>query len=235
MTLRLFAAFAALIGSTACSNLPGRPRPGPEVVRPEEVLDFKTLYQENCSGCHGPNGEGNASIALNNPVYLSIADDSNIRTVIARGVRGTQMPPFAKSAGGSLTDQQVEALVRGIRAWARPDELRGVSLPSYVAASPGDPKRGAEVYATFCSSCHGPNGEGAKGGSAIANGTYLALVSDQYLRTIVITGRPDLGAPDWRANVKGRPMSEQEIGDVVAWLVSRRAQYPGQPYGHPGS
>jgi len=58
----------------------------------------------------------------------------------------------------------------------------------------------------------------------------LALVSDQGLRTIVITGRGELGAPDWRGNVPGKPMSDQEITDVVAWLASRRVQDPGQPY-----
>jgi hypothetical protein len=48
------------------------------------------------------------------------------------------------------------------------------------------------------------------------------LISDQGLRTIVITGRPDFGAPDWRGNVPGRPMTDQEISDVVAWLSSQR-------------
>ena len=62
------------------------------------------------------------------------------------------------------------------------------------------------------------------------NDSFLALVSDQGLRTIVITGRPELGAPDWRGNVRGKPMSDQEITDVVAWLASRRVQSPGQPY-----
>jgi cytochrome c oxidase cbb3-type subunit 3/ubiquinol-cytochrome c reductase cytochrome c subunit len=39
-----------------------------------------------------------------------------------------------------------------------------------------------------------------------------------------------LGAPDWRGNVPGHPMTDQEITDVVAWLATRRAQNPGQPY-----
>jgi hypothetical protein len=47
---------------------------------------------------------------------------------------------------------------------------------------------------------------------------------------VVIAGRPELGAPDWRGNIPGKPMSEQEIGDVVAWLESQRVQNPGQPY-----
>ena len=51
---------------------------------------------------------------------------------------------------------------------------------------------------------------------------YLALVSDQALRTAVIVGRSDLGMPDWRANISGRAMTAQEISDVVAWLASHR-------------
>jgi hypothetical protein len=28
----------------------------------------------------------------------------------------------------------------------------------------------------------------------------------------------------------GRVMTAEEIADVVAWLASKRTQYPGQPY-----
>ena len=67
-------------------------------------------------------------------------------------------------------------------------------------------------------------------GSSITDDSFLALVSDQGLRTLVITGRPELGAPDWRGDVSGKPMSDQEVTDVVAWLTSKRVQNPGQPY-----
>lgn len=217
----------------ACGNLPGRPEQGTEVIRPEEVMDFNTLYKQNCSGCHGAEGKGGAAIALRDPVYLAIASDATIRRITAAGVRGTQMPPFAQSEGGMLTDAQINVIVRGIRSWARPDTLQDVSLPPYTAGSPGDSHRGADVFATFCSSCHGPNGGGTKKASSIVNGAFLALVSNQGLRTIVIAGRPELGAPDWRNNIPGRPMSAQEISDVVAWLVAQRPQFPGAPYPNP--
>jgi mono/diheme cytochrome c family protein len=139
------------------------------------------------------------------------------------------MPAFAQTAGGMLTDPQIDALVQGIRSWAKPDALAGAVPPSYAPKSAADAKHGAEVYATYCSSCHGANGSGGKAGS-IVDTSYLALVSDQDLRTNVILGRPDWGAPDWRGDVPGHPMSEQEISDVVAWLAAQRSAIPGQPY-----
>ena len=130
-----------------------------------------------------------------------------------------------------LTEQQIEVLTSGILSrWGRKQILDGANPPSYAAKTPGNVDQGQLVFGTYCASCHGSDGGGTRKGSAITNDSFLALVSDQTLRTIVITGKPELGAPDWRGNVPGRPMTDQEITDVVAWLASRRAQNPGQPY-----
>jgi cytochrome c oxidase cbb3-type subunit III len=212
-----------------CANPPGQPRGGPDVIPPNEVMDFATLYSDNCAACHGAEGKGGASIALADPVYLTIADDATIRKVTASGVSGTSMPGFAASAGGLLTDKQIDVIVTGIRSqWGHGAALSGA--PSYAAKDKGDATRGEAAYKTYCESCHGPGGSGTKKGSAITNDSFLALVSDQGLRTIVIAGRPELGAPDWRGDAPGKAMSEQEITDVVAWLASKRVQSPGQPY-----
>ena len=216
---------------SACNSPPGQPRKASEILAPSEVMEFRTLYAENCAGCHGTEGRGGAAIALADPVYLAIADDTALRKVIANGVRGTSMPAFAQSAGGMLTDKQIDVITREMRSrWSRPGILDGANPPSYAAKSAGSVQHGEVVYGTYCASCHGPQGQGGPKGSAISNDSFLALVSDQGLRTIVITGRRELGAPDWRGNVPGKRMSDQEITDVVAWLASRRAQYPGQPY-----
>jgi cytochrome c oxidase cbb3-type subunit III len=224
-------AIVSILSLSACSSAPGRPREGSEVIAPSEVADFPTLYAQNCAGCHGTAGRGGAAIALSDPVYLAIADDASIRKVVANGVRGTSMPAFAQSAGGMLTDKQIDVITTGMRSlWSRPGILDGSNAPSYVAKNEGNAARGHLVYGTYCASCHGPQGEGGARGSAITNDSFLALVSDQGLRTMVIAGRPELGAPDWRGDVPGKAMSDQEITDVVAWLASRRAQNPGQPY-----
>jgi mono/diheme cytochrome c family protein len=223
-------AVSALSLCVACANSPGIPRANTEAIPPNEVVDFKLLYGQNCAGCHGVDGNGGAAIALANPVFLAIADDTVIRRTAANGVPGTPMPAFAQSAGGTLTDKQIDALVQGIRSWAKPDTFANQTLLPYEAASSGDPQHGADAYRTYCSSCHGPNGCGGSKASSIIDGSYLALISNQDLRTIVIAGRPELGAPDWRSDVKDKPMSAQDVSDVVAWLSSQRPKFPGQPY-----
>jgi cytochrome c oxidase cbb3-type subunit III len=230
LTILLSLSASVVFLCAACNNLPGHPGPNSEVISPDQILDFNILYAQNCAGCHGAGGSGGAGNPLRDPVFLAIADDSAIRNATANGVRGTAMPAFAQIAGGMLTDKQIDALVSGIRSWASSD-LRGVTLPPYIAKTAGNAQRGAEVYQTFCSDCHGPNGTGGNKASSIVDGSYLALISDQQLRITVIAGRPELGAPDWRGNVPGRSMSDQEVTDVVAWLASRRAVIPGQPYG----
>ena len=217
--------------TSGCGAPHGQPNKGSEVLAPKEVLEFGTLYAENCAGCHGTDGRGGAAIALANPVYLAIADDAAIRKVIANGVRGPAMPAFAESAGGMLTDAQIDVITKEIRSrWSKQGVLDAAAAPSYAPKAAGDAQRGEVAYKTYCESCHGPGGGGGRKASAITDDSFLALVSDQGLRTIVIAGRPELGAPDWRGNVPGKPMSDQEVTDVVAWLASRRVQNPVQPY-----
>jgi len=224
------AALAAFLAS-GCGAPHGQPNKGSEVLAPNEVLEFGTLYAENCAACHGADGGGGAAIALANPVYLAIVDDAAIRKVIANGVRGTAMPAFAESAGGMLTEAQIDVITKQISSrWSKQGVLDTLSAPSYAPKSAGDAQRGEVAYKTYCESCHGPGGVGGPKGSAITDDSFLALVSDQGLRTIVIAGRPELGAPDWRGNVPGKPMADQQVTDVVAWLASRRVQNPGQPY-----
>jgi mono/diheme cytochrome c family protein len=207
-----------------CSRLPGKPPPGPEVPRPDSVLDPVVLYSANCAGCHGANGQHGPAMALSDPVYLAIADNNVLHSTIAKGRPGTAMSAFSQKEGGMLTDEQIESIVRGIR------ERWGVSAPigatptppPYESTVPGDVQRGEAVYATFCASCHGSKAQAGPKAGSVTDPAYLSLISDQGLRTLVITGRPDFGAPDWRGNVPGRPMTDQEISDVVAWLSAQR-------------
>src|SRR5579864_7441131 len=134
---------------SACSSPPGRPHESSEVPAPNEISDFGTLYAENCAGCHGKEGRGGAAIALADPVYLAVADESAMRKIIANGVRGTSMPAFAQSAGGMLTDKQIDVITSEIRSrWSRPGILDAANPPSYTAKSSGNVQRGEVAYGT---------------------------------------------------------------------------------------
>lgn len=221
----------AMLATVACSYSSPRSRMATESLPPDKVMDFDTLFAQNCSGCHGARGIGAPAPPIGNPVYLVIADDATIRRVATNGVPGTPMAAFAQSAGGMLTDKQIDVIVSGIRSqWAKSGALEGANPPPYSSSATGDANRGATAFKTYCSSCHGPTGAGTARASSIVDGSYLALVSDQGLRTAVIVGRPEMGFPDWRHDAAGHPMSAQDVSDVVAWLAAQRPKYPGQPY-----
>ena len=237
-----------ILSAAGCWNAPGKPKLGAAAERPDQVLDFPTLYAQNCSGCHGDHGTNGAAISLGNPVYLAVAGVANIQRVTAAGVPGTMMPPFAKSARGMLTDRQILILAQGmVAAWGRPTEFSGQKLPTYADTSPGDPVQGQQAFATYCASCHGANGTGISGGNGQAsNGltargqqgslvdpAYLALISDQGLRSLIIAGQPEMGMPGWNSykmSGQSHALTETEIANIVAWMVSHRTPTPGQPY-----
>ena len=89
-------------------------------------------------------GKGGAAISLANQVFLAMADDSVIRRIASNGVPGTPMPAFAQGAGGMLTEKQIDAVVTGIRSWAKPNALGDQTPPPYAVSAPGDPQRGAD-------------------------------------------------------------------------------------------
>jgi mono/diheme cytochrome c family protein len=215
---------------TGCDRLPGKPSPESRWKAATEVTDFSQLYALNCAGCHGADGRLGAARPLNDPLYLALISTATLRAMIARGVPGTSAPALAQQVGGPLTDKQIDILVEGMRSkWGKAENFKNVTLPPYSlqdagakGSGSGDVQRGAAAYQTYCAQCHGKDGSGGPKGGAVVDPAYLALVSDQALRTAVIVGRSDLGMPDWRANISGQPMSPQEISDVVAWLVSHR-------------
>lgn len=215
---------ALLIGSLGCGRKIGPPNDQEELVRPENVASFDRLYTQNCSACHGESGSGGPALDLANPQYQAIVDDASLRRWITNGMPGTQMPAFGETAGGLLTAAQVDVLITGMRMRWSPRGHTVADAPPYSSNAVGSVGRGEGIFRTSCTSCH------QHGQQKITDPTYLSLVSDQSLRTIVIAGRPDLGHPDWKQVRPGQPLADQDVSDVIVYLHSLRSDTPGQPY-----
>jgi mono/diheme cytochrome c family protein len=75
------------------------------------------LYQQNCSVCHGPEGEGRVGATLAKD-WPSIRPDLQVKTTVARGVDGSVMPAWSQEFGGPLTDGQINDLVAFVLTWS---------------------------------------------------------------------------------------------------------------------
>jgi cytochrome c oxidase cbb3-type subunit III len=229
---------ALLACPQAGCDLPGQPRASDRYVQPNEVRTLADLYQGNCAGCHGVDGKLGPAPPLNDRLFLALIPDAELERLITEGRPGTLMPAFASARGGHLTSEQVKILAEGIKPHWGPVEPAPSGASPYLIprspselAGPGNKEEGLKVFAQACAGCHGSHGEG--GGltdgrtvGAINDPDFLALISDQALRRYVITGRPDLGMPDF-AGPKGRPvgfqpLTSQDVNKVVTLLASWR-------------
>jgi mono/diheme cytochrome c family protein len=216
--------------------LPGKPDPADRPKTPAQITSFEYLFAHNCAGCHGAEGKLGPAPPLADPLFLAIVSDDDLVRVITDGRSGTPMPAFARKHQGTLTDEQIQIVAAGLRERWKADRPPGEKLPEYAVVASREPavaeiERGTKVFERACAECHGARGEGMgpdESPGRINDPALLSLMSNQGLRRIVITGRHDLGMPDYAGDA-GRargfePLSSAEIADVVALLASWRAQ-----------
>jgi putative heme-binding domain-containing protein len=123
---------------------------------PADIENGSRLYQSNCAGCHGQNGDGVPGVDLSRAQFRRGTSDTDIVRIIQSGIAGTAMPPH------SFSDQQAAAIVAflrnmaTLRRGAAADVLRGV----------GDPVRGRALFEGKgeCTTCHRVNGTGGRAG-----------------------------------------------------------------------
>jgi cytochrome c oxidase cbb3-type subunit III len=68
------------------------------------------LYDQNCTMCHGPNGEGRVGATLDR-VWTSIRPDLTMENTIKNGVEGSVMPAWSMENGGPLAEEQIDDIV----------------------------------------------------------------------------------------------------------------------------
>ena len=175
--------------------------------------DGAALYARYCALCHGEDREGHAADhapSLKSPELMGRASPGYLWTAIGYGRPGTAMAAFAEEQGGPLSHHDQHVLLDWLLA-----ESGVENQPLEDTPVVGDAAQGATVYAAQCASCHGAKGEGGAG-TALGNAVFLATASDAFLQDTIRHGRsgtPMVGFAD--------VLSDQEIGDVVAFLRTR--------------
>ena len=142
-----FAVPAALLMALSTS-LSAQPR----VYLPAEIDNGARVYQANCSGCHGPEGDAVAGTNFSTgQIRRAASDDALVRIIIA-GIPGTPMPP------SNFSDGQAGTIVAYLR-----------SMAAATATGPGpagDAGRGRALVEGKgqCLTCHSVGGAGSRVG-----------------------------------------------------------------------
>ncbi len=170
------------------------------------------IYTEQCTGCHGLQGEGGVGPALKDKLVLKNTPDEVFFSLIRSGVPNTQMPSWSVDFGGPLTDEDIHDLVALLRSW---EETAPEILP---AARQPDPAQGALLFSSTCALCHGEAGMGGKPGVPALNDlSRLEKFDDAWYHSVIANGRPAKGMPTW-----GTVLSPAQIDDLVALIAAWR-------------
>ncbi len=169
------------------------------------------LYAENCVACHGADGAGTSlAPALNDPAVRA-QDAAELERDVRLGVAGTLMAGWEKVLDG----EQIAALVALMQRW---DEVPDGAIPAPdepVLVTAESLALGEELYASSCSSCHGPEGQGSQRAPSLNVRAYLAETPDAALEQIVTLGVPETSMPAW-----GDRLSEAQIQSIVGFMRS---------------
>jgi ubiquinol-cytochrome c reductase cytochrome c subunit len=135
------------------------------------------VFAQNCSGCHGATGEGNARGPFYGPSLGAAAAQSLVVQMVERGRQAptpakVQMPAFA----GVLSDQQVQAVAAYVSGELSDPVARGAQTSD-----------GGEVFRLYCSGCHSA---AARGGAIVegANAPNLRQYPAAVALAAVIIG-----------------------------------------------
>lgn len=169
----------------------------------------KAAFKVNCVQCHGSGAAGSKGYPnLNDDDWLWGGDLKSIRYSIENGIRNpdhpttrqSQMPAFA----GVLSDADVAAVVAHVRT------LSGQRPADALSA------KGAQVFATNCAVCHGPDGKGGRqvGAPNLTDGIWLYGGDRATLTETVLKARQGV-MPRW-----GHKLDAATITMLAAYVHS---------------
>ena len=144
---------AVLAGALALVGLTGAPAAAqPSADHQYTSADIEAgsrLYANQCTLCHGPNGDAVNGIDLRRGIFRRSVSDDDLSRVITTGIAAAGMPSF------KFQPAELTSVLAFIRA--------GFD-PSGTAVKVGSPDRGKTLFAGKggCATCHRVNGVGPR-------------------------------------------------------------------------
>lgn len=196
-----------------------------------DITRGSQIFDADCAVCHGSEGQGRVGAKLSND-WPAIDPTAFTRAVIEQGVSGTPMTPWSQQYGGPLDAQEIEDVVAFVTS------LSGGRSPMAPTATPlavtpvptvpgatGDPAAGQALFVANCAMCHGDQGQGRAGASL--NKGFASINPQQFVRATVADGIDNSAMPAW-SQANGGPLTEEEIDNISAFIVSLPVQAPSQ-------
>jgi len=124
--------------------------------QPAEIDAGGRLYTANCTGCHGPEGDGVGGLNFSQGKFRRGASDEDLIRIIVRGIPGTPMAP------SGIADNQVATIVA---------YLRSMTAGNGDTAAGGDAARGKALVEGKgqCLTCHSIGVNGMHAGPALTD------------------------------------------------------------------
>lgn len=194
-----------------------------------DITRGSQIFDANCAVCHGSEGQGRVGINLSKD-FPSIDPQAFAQAAIEQGVANTVMPPWSQKYGGPLTDQEIAdvvAFVASLSGGRSPMAPTATPLPvtpvPTVPGATGDPSRGQVLFIQNCAMCHGQQGQGLRG--ANLSKVFASIDPQQFVRATVAEGIANSAMPAWSQSAGG-PLSEQEIDDISAYILTLAPKAP---------
>lgn len=208
-----------LIVGSLSSLSPSYAQDGGDAEHDEQaVLRGAVLYAEFCGACHGATGEAIASGAAF--VDITNFNPQTAKTRIADGydanpADSVKMIGFGEASEGPLSDSQIDDILAYMNTWASGDSP---ALPephlepgNLDAGSVGNAEHGAEIYASFCLTCHGLEAQGrglANFPAFEINENSIRILERSQTHGSVAAFSSDLGGP----------LTRDDLNDLDAYL-----------------
>jgi mono/diheme cytochrome c family protein len=181
-----------------------------------QAIDAQALYNAYCSVCHGDNGDGESHAKLGlvppprdftSPASAVELTRPRIIHAIRDGLPGTAMTGWKTR----LNDAQIEALADLIRT--------RFMLPSTTEFA----SEGSQIYAAYCSVCHGDSGKGALWATTglspkpadFTTPQFQSSMTRDHLIQSVSYGRPETAMTGWK-----KRLTDKQIETVVDYVIA---------------